>query len=59
MNTINKLQQISMNFYKRQLNIDKIFGFAKLIIVNLPCAYFIVGAGLFYNNEKKQSIYNN
>ena len=59
MNTINKFQQISINIYKYQLNIDKIFGFGKLIIVNPPCAYLVVGAGLFYNNEKKQSIYNN
>jgi len=50
---------IIQNINKFQLTIDKLFGLAKLIIVNPPCAYLMVGAGLFYNYGKKQSIYNN
>jgi len=56
MNIINKSQQISMDFYKYQLTIDKIFGFAKLLVVNPPCDTFGSRRVVFY---ERKSFYHN
>jgi len=54
--SFNEFPQISISFNKYQklnMNIDKVFNFAKLLVVNPPCAYLMVGTGHFYSNGKK------